>query len=175
MSAEPHLIATYPTPGASPAPEGMTICVHSGEIDRFLAALTVANGVALMGAPARVFFTFWGTLTLPTAPRGDGPWWRRWLMRIIPFPGRCFGLSRFGFFGLGTRAMRWRMASLRFPDVAEQLTLARELGVELYVCDTSLAMMGLTMDDFDPRLGLVACGVTTYVDRVMSSQHSLFV
>jgi TusA-related sulfurtransferase/rhodanese-related sulfurtransferase len=42
------------------APEGKTIIVFSGDLDKVLASFIIANGAAAMGRPVTMFFTFWG-------------------------------------------------------------------------------------------------------------------
>ena len=68
-----------PVPGSSaPAsedhvimgtPQGKTIIVFDGDMDKVLAAFVIANGALAMGRPVTIFFTFWGLTALrkPTA------------------------------------------------------------------------------------------------------------
>ncbi|HAX40101.1 MAG TPA: pyridine nucleotide-disulfide oxidoreductase, partial [Clostridiales bacterium] len=44
----------------SPAGDGKTIIVFSGDLDKVLASFIIANGAAAMGRPVTMFFTFWG-------------------------------------------------------------------------------------------------------------------
>ena len=45
-----------------------TIIVFSGDFDRVMAALIIANGAAAMGDDVTMFFTFWG-LNILRKPR----------------------------------------------------------------------------------------------------------
>jgi peroxiredoxin family protein len=45
-------------------PQGKTIIVFSGDLDKVLAAFIIANGAAAMGRPVTMFFTFWGLTAL---------------------------------------------------------------------------------------------------------------
>ena len=40
--------------------DGVSLIVFSGEMDRMLAAFTIALGAAAAGSPVTMFFTFWG-------------------------------------------------------------------------------------------------------------------
>ena len=63
-----------PVPGSSvPAsedhvimgtPQGKTIIVFDGDMDKVLAAVVIANGALAMGRPVTMFFTFWGLTAL---------------------------------------------------------------------------------------------------------------
>ena len=48
----------------APDPDGMTLLVFSGDLDKLLAAFTIANGAAATGMSVRMFFTFWGAAAL---------------------------------------------------------------------------------------------------------------
>lgn len=51
-------------PVGKEAPEGKTIVVFSGDMDKVLASFIIANGAAAMGRPVTMFFTFWGLTVL---------------------------------------------------------------------------------------------------------------
>ena len=40
--------------------KGITILLHSGDLDKAIAAFIIATGAAAKGIPATMFFTFWG-------------------------------------------------------------------------------------------------------------------
>jgi len=45
--------------GSLEGTEKVTIIVHSGELDKLMSALIVANGALSMGMDASLYFTFW--------------------------------------------------------------------------------------------------------------------
>ena len=45
-------------------PQGKTIIVFDGDLDKVLAAFVIANGALAMGRPVTMFFTFWGLTAL---------------------------------------------------------------------------------------------------------------
>ena len=51
-------------PVVKDTPQGKTIIVFSGDLDRVLASFIIANGAAAMGRPVTMFFTFWGLTAL---------------------------------------------------------------------------------------------------------------
>ena len=57
--------ALVSAPTAAPAavkdtPQGKTIIVFDGDMDKVLASFIIANGALAMGRPVTMFFTFWG-------------------------------------------------------------------------------------------------------------------
>ena len=57
-------------PAATEAnPSGLSMVVFSGDLDKVLAAMIIANGAATMDLPVNIFFTFWGLNVL----RKGGP------------------------------------------------------------------------------------------------------
>jgi len=46
-------------------------------------------------------------------------------------------LSRLHLGGMGTAAMKWRMGRKNIAGLEEQMAMAAELGVRIYVCDMS--------------------------------------
>ncbi len=53
------------------------------------------------------------------------------------------------------------------PDLASLITEARELGVQLFVCQSGLALAGLTMDDL--AVGATATGLVGYFAAIPQS------
>jgi peroxiredoxin family protein len=60
------------------------------------------------------------------------------------------------------------------PSLEEMIGLARELGVHFIACTTSMALMGLTEEDFIPEVEDFA-GAATYVERASRSAINLFI
>lgn len=155
--------------------DGIAIIMHSNDLDRVLAAMTVANGAAMMGTPVKIFFAFWGVSVLraPQPPARKRTWLARVFGWMLPSGSDELQLSKMHMGGMGTAMMKGRMQAAEFPSVREQLATAVEAGVELYVCDTSLDMLGLAMSDLDPGLGIEICGVATFVHQSLGCQHSM--
>ena len=71
-------------------------------------------------------------------------------------------LSRFHFWGLGTRMMQKVMKQNRMPGVPELMETAKELGVRYIACTTTLGLMGISKDTLIESIDEFA-GVTTYL------------
>ena len=56
----------------APARDGVSLVVFSGDLDKAMASLIIANGALAMGSKVTVFFTFWG-LNLLRKPDRPSP------------------------------------------------------------------------------------------------------
>ena len=59
--------------------------------------------------------------------------------------------------------MRRRMAERGLASAREQLSMARDLGVRMFVCQASLELLGLTVDELVDYPGLEVCGATAFL------------
>lgn len=151
-----------------------TIVLYSGQMDRALAAFTIANTAAAMGLEVSIFFTFWGLNVIKRPGRGRGG--KGWMRRMLNWMNRghagSLPLSRFNFAGLGPWMMKRLMGELRMPPLEEMMKQARALGVRFVACTTSMGLMGLTEEDFEADL---FAGAATYLGEARQAQVNLFI
>lgn len=157
-----------------------TIIAFSGEYDKLVAAFTIANGAAAAGDEVTVFFTFWGLSALRrdarTGPGGAGPRGgrlQRAMARALPRGTSKLPTSRFNLAGAGPRAMRAIMRTRGIADLDELIALAREQGVRLVACTTSMDILGLTAQDLIEPLEYA--GVAGYLEHARDAGVNLFV
>ena len=112
---------------ARPGPRRATMVVSSGDMDRCAAAFTIAIGAVVMGADAAMYFTSWGLRFLRREPVPGGL--KRWLR------------------GKSLPSLRRAPRDPGAPTPSELLELARELGVRLVACPTSMEAVGLRPED----------------------------
>ncbi len=159
-----------PTP-VSPKATPVTIVVFSGEMDRLLAAFTMATGAAACGMEVTMFFTFWGTSFLKTEQSQA----RKTLVE------RCFGallpggaggarLSRLNLGGVGRWLMLREMRQKKMASLDELMQLAVESGVRFAVCESSMTMMGIDRSELRHGIELELCGVAHLWDRAAGGQ-----
>jgi peroxiredoxin family protein len=160
---------------ALPKPaDSLTLLIHGAHLDRVLAALSIANGAASMGTQVRIFLAFWGPVILrKSSAKARGAWFDRLIAWIMPKSANDLPLSRMHFGGAGTAMMRKRMRDKNHASVAEQLAMAGELGVELYVCEQSLELLGMNMSDLIDYPGLESCGVATFLGHAMDARATI--
>ncbi len=130
-----------------------TIVVFSGDLDKAMAALIIANGAAAMGRKVTMFFTFWG-------------------LDILRKPQKL-PLSKMNLFGLGGAMMRRVMRKKNVASLPELIDKARGLGVKLMACAMSMDVMGIRKEELAD--GVEVVGVATYLASADESSHNLFI
>lgn len=162
--------------GDAPDPmDRVTIILFSGEMDRALAALNLANTAASMGKKVTIFFTFWGINVIRKPGPSSG---RGWMRRMLGWMNRGgsenLPLSRFDLLGLG----RWMMLKLlresRVASVGESVRLAKEMGVRLVACTMSMGVMGIDKRDLVPEVEDFE-GAASYLGEASKSGVNLFI
>lgn len=157
-------------------PEKVTIVLLSGDMDRAMAAFIIATGAAAMGMQVTVFFTFWGlnAIRRKGAASSAKDWLRRMFGLLNTGGAESLPLSRFHFWGLGTRMMKTVMKQNRMPGVPELMETALELGVRFIACTTTMGLMGITKDTLIEGIDQFA-GVTTYLAEAKQGSVNLFI
>jgi peroxiredoxin family protein len=155
-----------------------TVClvVYSGSLDRLLAAMNIATGAAIMGTKVQMFFTFWATLALrKQTPASNKPFIERLLGWMLPAGPSELKLSCMHWGGLGTAMIRNRMKEQNIADLDELFRMAEELKVTISICDMSMALMGITIDEIRDYPGMEKCGVATFMSHALDSKVTLFI
>lgn len=156
--------------------EKLSLVLFSGEMDKAMAALNIAIGAASMSMEVSIFFTFWG---LNVLKRNEGGISGRGLLRkLLNFMNRGgskrLPLSKFNMLGLGQWMMKRLMKEARFPTVAEQMALAKQMGVKFIACTTTMGIMGLGKEAFIPEIDSYA-GVVTFLASAREGTVNLFI
>lgn len=166
-------LAAQPSPGrcGAPAATRVTFVVFSGDLDRLLAAFTLATGAAACGLDVSMFFTFWGTAALKTR-RSSQPKTaiERALGWMLPGGLGRARLSRLDFAGLGRWLIRREMRRKGIASLEELMAAAQESGVRMAVCETSMALMGIDRTELAEWPGLEICGVAHLWDQAAEGQ-----
>ena len=156
--------------------KGATAVVFSGEMDKVMAALVVANGAAALGGRVTLFFTFWGLNALrreqPVEVAGKSLL-DRMFGRMLPRGLGALPLSQLNFMGAGRRLMKHQMASKGLPNLPGLLGAARLAGVRLVACTMSMEAMGIRAEELIE--GVEFGGVADYLDSAEQAGTNLFV
>ena len=86
-----------------PDPNNLTLLVFSGDLDRLMAAFTIASGAAATGMSVNMFFTFWGSGALKRggAQPGGKTLVERMFGWMLPGGVDRLPLSKLDFAGMG--------------------------------------------------------------------------
>ena len=156
-------------------PEGKTIIVFSGDLDRVLASFIIANGAAAMGRPVTMFFTFWGLTTLRKAEKQPV---KKTFMEsmfgvMLPRGTQKLKLSRMNMAGMGTAMMKKIMNDKNVDSLEELVRKAMKAGVRIVACTMSMDVMGIKQEELID--GVELGGVGAYLGDAEESNVNLFI
>jgi peroxiredoxin family protein len=129
----------------------MVIVVSEGTFDKGMMAMMIANTAASMGMEVSIFFTFFG---LNLLKKGANP--------KLPGMWRLF-----------TGMFRKKMAAGGVPGFSEQLSMAMDLGVNIYACSTTMSIMGLTKEKMVD--GVQVLGAAGFLGKAAETDMQYFI
>lgn len=138
-------------------PGKATIIVHSGDMDKVMSALIVANGALSMGMEASLYFTFWGLQRLRRGGLDKGK------------------LSKMNMLGLGRSMVRSKMRKANVAPMEKLMRDFKDLGGRVIACEMTMEIMGIRKEDL--RLDWIDefGAVGTYVNEARRSEITLFI
>ena len=153
-----------------------TLFVFSGDFDRAMAALIIANGAAAMGDDVTMFFTFWG-LNIIRKPQkvkvGGKSFLQSMFGKMMPRGVNKLGLSKMNFGGMGVPMMNKVMKAAGAMSLQELLDAAQEQGVKLIACTMTMDMLGFKKEELLD--GVEFAGVAAYLAEADEANVNLFV
>jgi peroxiredoxin family protein/rhodanese-related sulfurtransferase/TusA-related sulfurtransferase len=152
-----------------------TIVLFSGDMDKALAAMIIAQGTRAMGKEATVFCTFWGLnlLRKSKAPHVKKSFIERMFGWMMPKGARKFKLSKMNMGGMGSSMMRGVMRKKNVPALEQQLASAQKAGVRFLACTMSMDIMGIKKEELIDGIDYV--GVATYLSESENAGVTLFI
>ena len=156
-------------------PQGKTLIVFSGDLDRVLASFIIANGAAAMGRPVTMFFTFWGLNVLRKHERQNV---KKSMIEsmfggMMPRGTNKLKLSKMNMAGMGTAMMKAVMKDKNVDSLEELIKKAIANGVKLVACTMSMDVMGIKKEELIE--GVELGGVAAYLGDAEESNVNLFI
>ncbi|MEM4295002.1 MAG: DsrE/DsrF/DrsH-like family protein, partial [Candidatus Caldarchaeum sp.] len=135
------------------------IILSKGTLDMAYPAFMLANAAAVMGYEVHIFFTFWGMDvinkkkidSLKIASVGNPGLPMPNILGILP-----------GMTSMATRMLKGKMLKQKVPSIRELVKNAKDAGVKLHACSTTMDVMGLKKEDFIPEVDDVV-GAATFI------------
>jgi peroxiredoxin family protein len=150
----------------------LALVASKGTLDNAYPPLILAVTAASLGWEVGVFFTFYGLnilhrtknrrLKVPALGNPAMP---------VPLPSLVGALP--GMTDAATAMMRRWMKQANLPDIPTFLAMARDAGVRLFACSTTMGVMGVRPEDLVP--GTEIAGATAFLDFAADADVSLFV
>jgi len=154
-----------------------TIILFSGEFDKVMAALIIANGAAAMGDDVTIFCTFWGLNILRKTEKVETKDKKTTLQsmfgRMMPKGTKKLGLSKMNFAGVGSPMMRKATKDAGGMSLEELFDSAREQGVKFVACTLSMDILGFTQEELIDDVEFE--GVAAYLGHADEANVNLFI
>ena len=130
-----------------------------------------------MGMDAVMFFTFWGTPMLRDGNKNvDGKdIMGKMFSWMLPKGTSQTKLSKMNMGGMGTAMMKSLMEKKNVASLDQMLDMAGELGVQIYVCEMSMDLMGFKREEFIQYPRMDFCGVAKFLEDAQDSKVQLFI
>jgi peroxiredoxin family protein len=150
----------------------LALVASKGTLDGAYPPLILAATAASLGWEVGIFFTFYGldiihkekNARLKVPPIGNPA-------MPVPMPNLIGALP--GMTAAASAMMRKWMRDARLPDVPGFLDMARESGVKLFACSTTMGVMGVDAQDLIP--GADIAGAAAFLDFAADADVSLFI
>jgi peroxiredoxin family protein len=155
----------------------LSMVVFSGDLDRVLASFIMATGAAAMGMEVVMFFTFWGTPVLRDKNKKEEgkDFMGKMFGAMLPKGACSVKLSKMNMGGLGTAMMKTLMKQKNVASLEQMIEMAGELGVQIYVCEMSMNLMGFKREEMINYPDISYCGVAKFLEEAMNSRIQLFI
>ncbi|MCX7695305.1 MAG: FAD-dependent oxidoreductase [Caloramator sp.] len=156
-------------------PQGKTMVVFSGDLDKAIASFIIANGAAAMGRPVTMFFTFWGLniLRKDTAVTVNKTFIEKMFAKMMPRGSKKLSLSKMNMGGIGAKMIRGIMKKKNISSLEELIEQAKANGVKLVACSMSMDVMGIKKEELID--GVEIGGVAAYLGEAEQSNVNLFI
>lgn len=159
-----------------PDKNAMALCVFSDDLDRLLAAFSIANSSAACGMQVTMYFTFWATSVLKrSGPQASGKSLvERMFGWMLPGGPEVRTLSKLQMGGMGRAMMRREMRLKGIAGLGEQIEMAKSMGIRILVCSMSIDLMGIRREELVAYPDLEICGTTKFIDIAAQGNVTFF-
>jgi peroxiredoxin family protein len=154
----------------------INLLVFSGEYDKALAALVLANSARELDMEVSMFFAFWGLFLLRDPDKmsmEDKTAHEKMFGMMTPKGPEELPLSKMNFAGIGKEMLKDMMEENKAPELADFLKGARKKGVKFYGCKLSVDTMGFKKEEFIPELEIITA--KEYLQDALTSDIQLFI
>ena len=152
----------------------LSMVVISGDMDKLFAAFSIAAGAAASNMEVVMFFTFWGLRALKKKARTGRSLFGRLLGWMYGGDIERATPSKMSYGGIGRWMFKKMMKARRVPSLSELRQTALDLGVRMYGCQMSMAVMEIPKDKLIDQVA--ACvGVAYFIEQAQQSDVSLFI
>ncbi|MGI6226902.1 MAG: DsrE/DsrF/DrsH-like family protein [Peptococcales bacterium] len=154
----------------------LNLLMFSGDYDKALAALILANTAREMKVDVTMFFAFWGLMLVRDPEKmtlEDKTTYEKMFSMMTPKSPQELPLSKMNFSGIGKSMLIEMMEDDNAPPLEAFLKGAQKKGVKFYGCKLSMDVMGFKQEEMIPELEIVTAKV--YLEDALESDMQLFI
>ncbi|MFZ5354425.1 MAG: DsrE/DsrF/DrsH-like family protein [Bacillota bacterium] len=154
----------------------LNLLMFSGDYDKALAALILANTAREMQADVTIFFAFWGLFLLRDPEKmslEDKSAYEKMFCLATPKGPEELPLSKMNMIGIGKQMLLQMMNEEKAPHLIDFLNGARKKGVKFYGCKLSMEIMGIKKEELIPELEIKEA--KDYLADAFESDVQLFI
>lgn len=154
----------------------LSLILFSGDYDKALAALILANTAREIDLDVSIFFSFWG-LSLVRDPdklsMEDKNLYEKLFSMTTPAGPDQLPLSKMNMAGLGKMMLLDMMDEDNIPPLSAFFKGSIKKGVHFYGCKLSVDVMGFKQEEFIPELKIIEA--KDYLVDALESDIQLFI
>lgn len=155
---------------------GLSILLFSGDYDKCLAAMILANGACDLKMDVDIFCAFWGLLLLRDPEHlsmEDKDLYEKMFTVATPSGAENLPLSKMNLAGIGKQMLLNMMESQESPNLVEFLHGAFHKGVRFHACELSLKIMGFKAEEL--LKDVEVHNVHDYLKQAREAEIQLFI
>jgi len=154
----------------------LNILLFSGDYDKCLAAMILANGARDKGMTVTVFCAFWGLFLLrdmeKISPENKNIY-EKMFSSFTPADAEQLPLSKMNLAGIGKNMLLTMMENNKTPQLQDFLHGAIKKGVRFCACQLSMEIMGFKAEEL--LEGIEIMDVYSYLDDALQADIQLFI
>ncbi|MFT8313848.1 MAG: DsrE/DsrF/DrsH-like family protein [Clostridium sp.] len=154
----------------------LNLLMFSGDYDKALSGLILANSAKNVGAEVSIFFAFWG-LCLVRDPEKmnleDKTAYEKMFDIVTPKGPDSLPLSKMNMSGIGKKMLVKMMEETDTPTLDAFLKGAIKKGVNFYGCKLSVEVMGFKKEELLPEVKIITAD--EYLKDAFDSDIQLFI
>lgn len=154
----------------------LSLILFSGEYDKAMAALILANTAREMNITVHIFFAFWGLCLIRDPEKmslEDKTAYEKMFGIVAPKGPEDLPLSKMNLAGIGKAMLKEMMENHNAPDLTAFLKGAQKKGVNFFACKLSLEIMGFKLEEMLPDVKLLTA--KEYLEDALDSDIQLFI
>ncbi|MFK4302120.1 MULTISPECIES: DsrE/DsrF/DrsH-like family protein [unclassified Paenibacillus] len=154
----------------------MNLLMFSGDYDKAMAGLILANTARELDVDVTMFFAFWGLFLVRDPDKmtlEDKTIYEKIMGWMTPKGPEQLPLSKMNFSGLGKLMLTEMIEDNEAPKLIHFLKGARKKNVKFYACKLSVDIMGFKPEEFIPELEIIEA--KTYLKDALVSDMQLFI